>query len=153
MKNQEIIENYFQIASKDINQEIIEDESKWYNYIKKLPSELQIIYNIMIFHKQVMNGGIHQYFFNSYGMFSYLTLNNLETINAFKTANILNRALKIINYQNLNEEIFRNKIFNRKLEIISDFDEDVFNKLSILDDEYYELDEDLEVLYIEYLSE
>lgn len=150
-KDVNIIDEYYKEAVKGLTQKVLEDRDLWYSHVLNLPDELQITYTIAILHQQVFNGGFHQYFFNGYGQFAYITLGNLKTIQAFKTANILNRALLNVNKEKYDIDEFRDKIFNRTLEAISDFDENLGDTLNDLDNEYYLLDEDLEQLIVDYL--
>lgn len=91
-KNQEITDKYYKEAVKDLNDVVLQDKDLWYSYILHLPIHLQVTYTIIVFHQQVFNGGFHQYFFNSYGQFAYLTVDHLKLIKAFKTAEILEKA-------------------------------------------------------------
>lgn len=152
MKNEEITCKYYADSVKGLNTKIINDKDLWYNYINDLPRNLQVTYTIIIFHDQVFNGGLHQYFFNSYGQFAYLTIENLKLIKAFEASKILEKAVEIINSEHYNIEEFRTKIFSRKLEKITEFDDELFDLLEKLDDEYYNLDEDLEQLLVDYLQ-
>lgn len=152
MKNEEITCKYYANSVKGLNDKILNDKDLWYNYINDLPRNLQVTYTIIIFHDQVFNGGLHQYFFNSYGQFAYLTIENLKLIKAFEASKILEKAVEIVNSEHYNIEEFRTKIFSRKLEKITEFDDELFDLLEKLDDEYYNLDEDLEQLLIDYLQ-
>jgi hypothetical protein len=152
MKNQEIIDNYYKEAVKGLNDLILQDKDLWYSYVINLPKNLQVVYTIAILHQQVLNGGLHQYFFNSYGQFSYLTVDNLKLVKALKTANILEKALSEVNIEEYSEGEFREKVFNRKLDRIANFDEQLTEILEVLDDEYYSLDEDLQELIINHFK-
>jgi hypothetical protein len=93
MRNEEITDKYYKEAVTGLNETILNDKDLWYSYVINLPLYLQIVYTIVVFHQQVFNGGLHQYFFNSYGQFAYLTVEHLKLIKAFKTSNILERAI------------------------------------------------------------
>lgn len=123
----------------------------WYNYITSLPLGHQAVYTIVVLHQQVSNGGLHQYFFNSYGLFAYLTVEHLKLIGAINTANILEHAIKEVNTEGYSVSVFQDKIFNRQLDRISNFDEDLVNSLQLLDNEYDDSEEDLEHLLGTYL--
>lgn len=151
MIEEEITDKYYKEAVKGLNEVILQDKDLWYSYVINLPVHLQVTYTTIVFHQQVFNGGLHQYFFNSYGQFSYLTIENLKLIKAFKTAGILKRAVSRINIKKFSVGEFRKKVFNRELEEIVDFDSDLSDFLEILDNEYDLLDEDLEQLLIKYL--
>ncbi len=124
----------------------------WYSYVINLPIKLQIVYTTIIFHQQVLNGGLHQYFFNSYGQFAYLTVDHLKLIKAYKTAEILEKALSEVNFKQYSIDEFREKVFNRELDRIVNFDEALSEFLDKLDNEYDSLDEDLEQLLVDYLE-
>lgn len=95
------------------------------------------------------NGGFHQYLFNSYGQFAYLTIKNLKLIGAVQRADLLDTATHFVNEEFLIEDTFRHLIFNREFSKIVDFDEELFEKLNDLDMKYYNLDSE----YIENLLE
>lgn len=91
----------------------------------------------MIFDEQVINGGLNLYFYNGYGFLVYLTIENLNLIKAYTAANILSRALDEINNDKLSEEDFRRKAYDRDLSRIMSFEDNLFEILDKLDDEYY----------------
>jgi hypothetical protein len=74
MRNEEITDKYYKEAVTGLNETILNDIDLWYSYVINLPPHLQIVYTIVVFHQQVFSGGLHQYFFNSYGQFAYLTV-------------------------------------------------------------------------------
>ena len=151
--NQDLIARYYATAAEELNETILADKDLWYSYIVNLPEHLHIVYTIVVFHEQVFNGGLHQYFFNAYGQFGYDTLENLRKINANESAVILEKALNEVN--NLKDGVgeFRSKVFNRKIGRIVDFDDDLGDYLNNLDQQYYSLDENLEKLMVNYINE
>ncbi|MDQ1161343.1 hypothetical protein QE422_001711 [Chryseobacterium sp. SORGH_AS 447] len=151
MKNEEITSKYYADSVKGLNSKILNDKDLWYNYVINLPQNLQVTYTILIFHQQVFNGGLHQYFFNSYGQFAYLTIEYLKLIKAYQASKILEKAVEVVNSEKYSIDEFRTKIFNRKLDKITDFDDELWHLLEKLDDEYDNLDEDLEQLLVDYL--
>lgn len=147
-----IVESYYNESVKGINETLLKDNNAWYEYILNLPIAQQVVYTIVLFHSQVENGGFHQYFFNAYGQFAFLTLNNLKLIGAKNRFNLLSKALKEINDINLNEEKFRESVCTRKLDRIVNFEQRLFDYLNELDNEYYDLyNEDIEKLLRRYL--
>ncbi len=148
----EIIEKTYYEAVKYLDSETLRDSDNWYNYVLNLPKDQQVVYTIIILNWQVENGGFHQYFFNSYGQFAYLTIKNLSLIQATHRAELLDTATHLVNEEYLIEDTFRNLIFNRNLSKIVDFDEILFNELNDLDDKYYDLHEDLEQLLVDYIT-
>lgn len=152
MKNEEITDSYYKKAVEGLEESTLQDKDLWYSYILNLPKHLQVTYTVIIFDQQVFNGGFHQYFFNTYGQFAYLTIDNLRLINAFKIADILEQATNLVNTDQISLNEFRRKIFDRNFPKIVDFDDELFDVLSDLDDKYYALDENLEQLLLDYLS-
>jgi len=151
MKN--IVEKYYYESVKGIDESILDNKNTWYNYVLNLRINQQVVYTVVLFHSQVENGGFHQYFFNSYGQFAYLTLNNLKLIGAKSRHDLLERALKEVNYENWNEVTFRELVYSRKLERISSFDQELFDILNELDNEYYALEnEEILELLTNYLE-
>jgi len=151
MRNEDIIYEFYKESIEGLNGLILNDKDLWYSYVVNLPLNLQVVYTIIIFHQQVFNGGFHQYFYNSYGQFAYLTIENLNLINAYKSSNLLSKALVLVNYEELNESDFRAKIFNREIQRLINFDDELCETLDILNNEYDEVDEDLEHLMVKYL--
>jgi galactose mutarotase-like enzyme len=152
MKNEEITDSHYKKAVEGLNQKILENKDLWFSHILNLPEHLQVTYTIIIFDQQIFNGGFHQYFFNSYGQFAYLTIDNLRLINAVRAADILERATNLVNADQISLNEFRRKIFDRDFPKITDFDDELFDALSVLDDEYDARDENLEQLLVDYLS-
>ena len=147
-----MIEQKYKDAVVGINQNLFEDGELYYDYVFKLPSELQIIYTINILEQQVYNGGFYQYFSNGYGQFAFMTIKNLELIRAIAHKELLVKALKGVNSDNFNEKEFRGLIYNFKLKKIAESGDKLYNLLDDLDTQYYALEEDLRELYIDYLE-
>lgn len=152
MKNQEITSKYYKEAVKGIDEDLLQDMNRWYDYVVNLSEKLQVVYTVILFNQQVYNGGFHQYFFNSYGQFGYLTLENLRLIGANKAADLLEKALEKVNDNKYSDYEFRDNVFNRRIDGIINFDEQLSDYLSSLDDKYYSQDEDLKKLLVEYLE-
>jgi len=146
-----IIDEFYQESVKGLNGQILRDKDKWYEYILGLPLSLQVTYTISVLDRQVLNGGFDQYFVNGYGQFAYITIDFLKMIKAFKTADMLEQALKKINYRNLTPDIFR------KEAVYADSD-NVIEFLNGLDKEYYDLfkhpsTEDIHKLLTDFLTQ
>ncbi|MCD6067054.1 MAG: hypothetical protein K0S33_1880 [Bacteroidetes bacterium] len=146
MTKKELIDNYYKNAVKGLTEEILQDKDLWYSYVLNLPFQERIVYLVGILNQQILNGGFHQYFFNSYGQFGYLTLDILEKIGAKETANILEKALNAVNSENFSMEEFKTKVFKRQIKKIIEFDEKLGDYLNELDKEYDSSQEDLEEL-------
>ena len=148
-----IIDKIYSEAVKGLDEEKLKDCDAWYNHVLNLPKAQQIVYTVILLHWQVENGGFHQYFFNSYGQFAYLTIKNLKLIEASQRANLLDVATHLVNDEYLIEDNFRSLIFNREFSKIVDFDDILFDKLNELDDKYYEMkDENISDLLSSYLE-
>lgn len=148
-----IVEKYYYEAVKGIDEAVLKDNNVWYQYILNLPIAQQIVYTIVLFHSQIDNGGFHQYFFNPYGQFVFLTLKNLKLIGSENRYNLLVKALEEVNSENLEEEKFREFVFTRKLDKIVNFEQKLFDYLNELDKEYYNLEnEEIDVLLSNYLE-
>jgi len=154
MTNEEIIGEKFDESVIGIDEALLKNENAYYDYVVNMPQHLQVVYTVIVFHNQVYNGGLHQYFFNKYGMFGYIVVEYLKLIKCYKRADILERAIKEINQEGWSEAEFRKRVFGRTIKRITDFDDGLFNFLDALDDEYYELEdeEDLEVYLGKYLK-
>lgn len=153
MENQNIIEQKYADAVGGLTSELLNNSSDWYTHILNLSLAQQVVYTVIIFHNQVENGGFHQYFFNSYGQFAFLTAKNLKLIGATKREQLLRKALKEVNSQNLDEPQFRKAVFERSLDKIVNFDKELFDFLNDLDTQYYNMnDEDISLLLNRYLK-
>lgn len=136
------IDEIYSEAVKRLDEEILKDCDAWYSYVLNLPKAQQVVYTVILLHWQIENGGFHQYFFNSYGQFAYLTIENLKLIEAYQRADLLDSATHLVNEEYLIEDNFRHLIFNRELSKIIDFEDVLFSKLSELDDKYYEMEQE-----------
>jgi hypothetical protein len=152
MSDSEIITKKYAEAVQGINAEWFEKpDNKWYDYVINLPIQLQITYLVVVLHNQVFNGGFHQYFVNGYGQFAKETINALVEIGAFRKAELLKEALGIVNFENDNSEIFREKLITKKIKALF-VGNDLDDPLNKLDDEYYDSEvEDINLLLGKYL--
>ena len=148
-----IIEDYYFESVKGLTENVLQVQSDWYKHIFNLSPKQQIVYTIIVFHNQVQNGGLHQYFFNSYSQFCFLTINNLKKIGALERASILESALSEVNKDKFDENYFKELIFNRKISRITEFEQYLTNFLDDLDTKYYEIEnEDIEKLLTHFLK-
>lgn len=152
MSATKIINELFNKAVSGLTSQVLNDDEMWYNYIMNLPDKQRMVYTIGIFNQQVLNGGLHQYFSNHYGIFANETIKYLKFIKANKSAVILESAVILINEHHFSPYIFRTKISNNSFEKLNNFDNILCTSLESLDSEYYELNEKLEELMEEYLS-
>ncbi|GAA5483942.1 DMP19 family protein [Haloferula sargassicola] len=135
-----LIDGRYQAVASKIEEEWLSDpnSSKWYKYISDLGEPDKATYVIMVFHNQVENGGLHQYFSNSYGQFAKETIHLLKQIKAFDAATILERALGLVKPLDMPFEEFRKALRKRTLRSIFQND-DIVIPLDDLDKEYYSL--------------
>lgn len=133
----------YEKAVSGISESTLEDCDVWYSYVINLPPKERAAYCITVLDDQVQNGGFHQYFLNPYGQFAYLTLDILEEVDANEVRNLLVKVLNEVNKENLSESKFRHEIYDRKLERVVDFEDELFDFLDGCDDEYYTLSEQL----------
>lgn len=152
MTYEDLINKKFDESVAGIDNMVLSNMEIWFTHVNNLPIHLRVVYTVVILHQQVFNGGFHQYFFNAYGMFAYLTIDSLEKIKANYTIELLKKVLKKVNDSDMDIEVFKTKVFNRKLDKIVNFDEDLGNYLDSCDDEYYETEENLTELLGQYLE-
>ncbi|WP_375562757.1 DUF4375 domain-containing protein [Bernardetia sp. OM2101] len=134
----DIVEEYYFEATKNITEEILKDHNQWYDYVLKLEKKLQVTYTIVIFHEQVFNGGIDQYYVNSYGIFSSITIDNLRYIGSAKEADILEEVFLKLR-KNYSDKEFINKLFWSDLNEIYEKEWEDFAEAKT--EQYYELSE------------
>ena len=146
---EKIIKKYYSNAVEGIikNESILLDFNDLTEYCLNLPKKEFITYTISLFDWQVKNGGFHQYFFNSYGIFCFYAIENLKEINCLRHANLLEKAISIIYNKSENQSEFKKKLFDRKVDEINSFDEKIFKEFEKLDDEYYLIEEEEEEIF------
>jgi hypothetical protein len=154
MKKEDLINFTFQKAVQNLNDEWLTnyESDDWFLFIMGLPEPEKTTYLVVIFHNQVMNGGLHQYFINRYGQFAYKTIEVLKNIKAKDTSIILQLAIEKINSDKLAPEIFRKKILRQRLTPLYE-SEELWNQLCLLDERYYDGDEDIVELLGNYLRQ
>lgn len=152
LNNSDLIDYYFRLAVKDFKEEwFLDDGQKWYDHVINLPLKERTVYLLAILEQQVNNGGFDQYFVNGYGQFALNTIDTLELIGAKTTALIVLSAYLIVNDQNLKPDVFRQKLASGEIDIL--FKSDYPNHhLERLDKEYYEWDDNLEILLVDFLN-
>lgn len=142
----------YRAAVEGLTEQILINGDAWHEHIVGLPICNQVTYTVVVLHQQVINGGFHQYFFNAYGQFAYLTVKHLRLINAMQTACLLEKVVDQINIEKWNINEFRRKVFQREISRLNDFEENLTYLLETFDNEYDSLDEDLEELLGKYLE-
>jgi hypothetical protein len=145
---------YRELAGNKIQENISDftDLKKWRKVVNEMDQPVATVYRIGILNLQLMNGGLIQYFDNSYGIFAYETLEDLKRVGANYSYKILETCLKYINPENYSDNRFIELVAEREYD---NYDNSFAMKLNELDDEYYKLDEkeDLEKLLADYLRQ
>jgi hypothetical protein len=137
---EQIIEIEYQEAVQGLTADILANGEAWYAYVLQLPLTQKVVYSTVLFHSQIENGGFHQYFFNSYGQFSIITVESLSLIGAHRRQQLLIEAIELVNIDNLDSNSFRRLCFSKKIERINNFDAVLFEKLNQLDLVYYQME-------------
>lgn len=115
------------------------------NSLSIFPRHMQLVYAAYNADVDLMNGGLEQYFFNSYGEHAEVAADGFEAIGAHKTASILRRA----NSLRKATEIMNMPDKERTLENFSAlYKEDEMSKLNA---ELIEVYEDVETLRNEFI--
>ncbi|WP_370089664.1 DUF4375 domain-containing protein [Ekhidna sp.] len=150
LSNTELIDKLYNSAGEHLRSAVTDwaNYAHWKDSVNELDDTQKAVYLIGVLNQQVLNGGFNQYFDNSYGMFGYETLRVLRTIGATATADLLEQALKLVNYDQLSEPEFSQYIANNLV------DDSIGDELGQLDDQYDELDnsEDLEGLLANWIK-
>jgi hypothetical protein len=151
-ENEDKVDRIYRAAVAGLEHVLLNDMPSWYSYIASLPTVQQMVYAVSTLDQQVINGGFHQYFLNSYGQFCYLARAGLLRINAQKSALTIDRAINAVNHEHLPEQDFIVKVAKGELSRINEFDDELFDVLNKLDNEYYDSGEDLKALLNNYLG-
>jgi hypothetical protein len=94
---------------------------------------------------EVNNGGFDQFFFNSSGDYAYEILHAYENINAFKTAKLIHEAIQIFPQNPISKNT------ETRREIMEEMDDTISEKWNQLDDAFYEYEDNIMKLIVEYL--
>ena len=142
MTSEQLIQYYYKSAVKGISEKmLVSDNDDWYNYVMGLSIKEKFTYIIIIMNEEVFNGGFDQYFTNTYGRFAFETVPALLEIGSPKRASIVKRALEMVNHLADPPEVFRRKLVTQELPELFKTNE-LIEKLSPLDDEYCEMDDE-----------
>jgi hypothetical protein len=108
----------------------------------------RMLYTTSILEGEVYNGGFAQFFWNTENKFSHMPLEGLKLIGAERHADLMQRALRIYEKEAA-------KYFQRR----RDDDMEAFYRaaensaLNALDDEFYDLTEDLSALRVKFIRD
>lgn len=139
------------LLSDDINASIIELDSFISEHcfygddLDKLTEEQKLFYYNQCLEREINNGGFNQYFFNSSGDFAHKTVQSLQTIGAYKTADILQKAIDQFPNSNVPEDR------NERQEILEQIQETADVVWEDLDQQFYSYEEDLDTLNFEFI--
>jgi hypothetical protein len=149
MTNLEIIEVNFKNAVKGIKEEWLNTVNlNWYEYILGLPIKQRNTYLLIILENQVYNGGFHQYFVNGYGQFAQEAITALVEVGANKKSLLLQDAFDMVRTND--DTDFKLELLAKKINILFVKD-DLFVPFDVLDNKYYECEEDINELLSNYL--
>src|SRR5690554_5542065 len=96
--------------------------------------------------REINNGGFNQYFINSSGDNSHETILSLKSIGADKTATILQKAIE----QFPDKAVPKDR--DERIEVVEQIEEIADEIWSELDEKFYEYEDDLNSLNIEYIK-
>ena len=144
---------YCELAGTKIQENISDfsDLKKWRKVVNEMDEPVATVYRIGILNLELMNGGLIQYFDNSYGIFAYETLEDFKRIGANYSFKILETCLKHVNPKNYSLDRFIELVAEREYD---KYDNSFAIKLNELEDEYCDLDnekENLAKLLVDYV--
>jgi hypothetical protein len=113
--------------------------------LDRLTEPQKVIYYNQSLEREINNGGLSQYFFNSSGDFSHETVKSLKVIGADKTADILQAAINIFP----DKEIPKNRI--EKQDLLEKIERIASENWEELDQQFFRYEEDLNILNMEYI--
>ena len=135
------------LNSEDTNKSVIELDE----FISGLPIDAEMTEPQKLFNynqdleREVNNGGFSQYFLNSSGDNAHETVLSLKAIGANKTADLLQKAID----QFPSKIVSKNR--DKRTEIVEEIEETVEEVWNDLDQKFYEYEDDLNTLNIEYV--
>ncbi len=114
---------------------------------EKLSDEERNFILIEELEQQVNSGGFNFFFSYSYGSFAHETLYSLEQIGSIKFKQILENAMGVFN----NSTVPQNE--EERFEVIEENEEEFDEVWDLLDDEFYQYEEDIHTLLVTYVKE
>ena len=142
----------FLLSSEDKNESIIELD----NFIGDLCSygdnmeilsepQKQFYYNQCL-EREVNNGGFNQYFYNSSGDFAHQTIQSLKAIGAYKTSEILQKAI---------DQFPEGKVptdREERIELVEQIEEEANEIWEELDQQFFQYSDDLSTLNLNFVK-
>src|SRR5690554_784754 len=114
--------------------------------LDKLTEQQKIFFFNQNLEREINNGGFNQYFINSSGDNSHETILSLKSIGADKTATILQKAIE----QFPDKAVPKDR--DERIEVVEQIEEIADEIWSELDEKFYEYEDDLNSLNIEYIK-
>ena len=139
------------LLSENMNNCIIELDNyicelcDWGEKLDNLTEEQKNFFFNQNLEREINNGGLNQYFYNSSGDFAHETINSLKIISADKTANILQQAID----QFPDKTVPRNR--TERQEILEKIEETISEIFEELDERFFVYEDDLNTLNIEFV--
>jgi hypothetical protein len=129
---------------------LINDSSKWYNYVVNLSEAERVVYLVVVLHNQEVNGGFDQYFSNGYGqLFAELSVGAYEAIRASKKAALISQALVLVKKQSAFFDVPWGKGIRGALKRNPALDNtELMAELEELDGQYYANEENIRDLLV-----
>jgi hypothetical protein len=134
--------------SDHIRSKIGEDYEHEYKIVTALSKGFQMVYATSWVDAEVNNGGFNQYFWNSSGAFRMEALEGYKLIGATRHEQLLAEAIKV--YTGIESKL-KQQQEKGTLKAFSDSYKD--NPLNKLDDQFYELKEDVSALRVRFIRE
>lgn len=140
------------LKSDDKNESIIELDNfigelcDYGDDFSKLTDQQKLFYLNQNLEREINNGGFNQYFCNSSGDNAHETILSLKAIGADKTADILQKAID----QFPNKTVPKDR--DERTELVEQIEEVADEVWSDLDQKFYEYEDDLNTLNIEYIK-
>jgi hypothetical protein len=140
------------LNSEDTNRSIIEFDNfigelcDYGDDFSKLTDYQKLFYLNQNLEREINNGGFKQYFFNSSGDNAHETILSLKAIGADTTADILQKAID----QFPNKTVPKDR--DERTEIVEQIEEVADEVWNELDQKFYEYQDDLNILNIEYVK-
>jgi len=115
--------------------------------MEKLTEQQKQFYYNQCLEREINNGGLNQYFFNSSGNFAHLTVLSLRAINANTTADILQKAIDQFPKKEVSQ-------YRTERQVILEQIEEVANPIwEQLDQKFFVYEDDLNLLNIEFVRQ
>ncbi len=133
----QLLEATYADAVRGMTEATLLDSRRWYEHIVSLPPPLRTTYCVFVLQVQVENGGFHQYFANSYGIFARLTVPMLVEFGAADAANFLQAAMTTLKLDRLTDNELHDVVGNRRYPARFEDVDEFGDALDLIDTGYY----------------